>query len=314
MPIETPHAKLLDRQHSGDAVRTHFAKHLSVLEDMSNYGSNLVIRAYSSSSKDMAAAVTCSVLLKQVVAMLDATHVLLTSGSSKPAQLTVRAGFEASLYLQWILASDSEKKAALYYVADLREARRWAVRATIPPSSGDLSSLLPELATSLTTLSAEQQSGAATQIADIDRVLAQPSLSPYNDLFDAGRKKRKYDPHWYELAGVKTIRDIAVQVQRVSEYSMFYSRGSAITHSQSYRDHIRFSGATLHMLPIRDVGDVHAVLRSAFLVAFQSFETTIRFYRAAELGAFARKYRDDWRQEFLNIPTLVMSTSTGETI
>src|SRR5690349_613502 len=113
MPREQPHA-LLDREAAIRDVARALGKHLELLRDMTNYGSNLVVRAYHSSPMGMSDLVVCGVLLKQVVAMLDSVEVLLSAGTAHGAHLPARAAFEASAYLEWILVSDSDRKARCY--------------------------------------------------------------------------------------------------------------------------------------------------------------------------------------------------------
>lgn len=116
---ESPHPAILNREEAQGHAREHFSPQLALLRDLANYGSNLVIRAFNSSPKKMEDAVICGVLLKQIVAMLDAVEVLLSAGVAQAAFLPARAAFEASLYLDWILLGDSERKAQCYIVFQL---------------------------------------------------------------------------------------------------------------------------------------------------------------------------------------------------
>lgn len=125
---EKPHKNILDRSEAAGHAEEHFSAQTKLLQELANYGSNLVIRAYHFSAKGIADAVVCGVLLKQIVSMLDAIETLVSSGAVHAAHLPARAAFEASLYLEWILVSDSEKKATYYYVSNLRQERLWASR------------------------------------------------------------------------------------------------------------------------------------------------------------------------------------------
>ena len=126
---ESPHPAILNREEAKGHTHEHFAPQLVLLRDLANYGSNLVIRAFASSPKKMADVVLCGVLLKQIVAMLDAVEVLLSAGVAQAAYLPARAAFEASLYMDWILVGDSERKAQCYIVSNFRDERKWASRA-----------------------------------------------------------------------------------------------------------------------------------------------------------------------------------------
>ena len=52
-------------------------------------------------------------LLRQIVTMLDGVEVLLSNGASYTAQLQLRALLEASIYIEWILKGDGDKKGAI---------------------------------------------------------------------------------------------------------------------------------------------------------------------------------------------------------
>ena len=95
---EIPHQGILNREESQAVVEKRLTKQVELLQDLANYGSNLVIRAYDSSPKKMAEIVVCGVLLKQVVAMIDASEVLLSAGCSHATFLPARTAFEASIY------------------------------------------------------------------------------------------------------------------------------------------------------------------------------------------------------------------------
>ncbi len=82
---EAPHPAILNRDEAIQVAQKHFSGQLALLQDLANYGSNLVVRAYDSSPKKMAEVVVCGVLLKQIVAMVDAVEVLLSSGCSHAA-------------------------------------------------------------------------------------------------------------------------------------------------------------------------------------------------------------------------------------
>ena len=100
---EKPLAEILDRKKANELAAEHFKDQIELLQDLTNYGSNLVFRAFNSSPKDYPSIVVCGILLKQIVAMLDAVHVLMQEGAIHASYLPARTAFEASIYLDWIL-------------------------------------------------------------------------------------------------------------------------------------------------------------------------------------------------------------------
>jgi hypothetical protein len=100
----------------------------NLLRDLANYGSHLIPRSYSSSEKALGDVVLIGTLLRQLVAMIDAIEILLRRSAVHAATLQLRAMFEASVYIDWMLAGDRENKAAYYYVHNLLRLRLWAMR------------------------------------------------------------------------------------------------------------------------------------------------------------------------------------------
>ena len=137
------------------------------------------------------------VLVRQAIAMFDALEILLSNAAVYPCHLQTRAIFETSLYLEWMLQKDTEKRAKYYYVANVRKERVWAMR-TQSGSSENISygkimapfgELFPETTKDLSLKGQEY-------LKEIDRILAQPSFSDIDKDIEACRAKRKtpYDP------------------------------------------------------------------------------------------------------------------------
>lgn len=299
---ETPHPAILDREAARAAVEEHFSDQTALLRDIANYGSNLVVRAFDSSPRGMADIIICGVLLKQIVAMIDALEVLLSAGCGNAAFLPARTAFEASVYVDWIMKSDSERRATRYLVANYRDERLWATRATPGTAEekamGEITALLGfNVHTNRPELAAE----AAKHLAEVNRILAQDGLRDIDKEFQAARGKRKHDPEWYELDGITSIRQLSKQVGRLPEYTFFYSKGSQVTHTGTYKDHIRFGKQELRFVPIRHIADVNMLLNHACVSAFSTYKKVLERYRPAEVSSLGRKYLEDWRDAFQTI-------------
>lgn len=300
--MEKPHTTILDREQSLKHASEHFSDEIALLRDFTNYGSNLVIRAYNSSGKGLSDAISCGVLLKQVVAMIDAATILLEAGTAHAAFLPARAAFEASVYLDWVLFSDSERKSKCYYVANLRDERLWALRSmkgTLEAKAFD--SISKRLGLDIHTKRPNLAQQAKAQLDEVNRILAQPELQPIDLKFDQVRGKRKTDPEWYELNGAKSIRQISEKIDRLAEYEFFYSRGSQIAHSGTYKDHIRLRNRQLHFKNLRHLEGIGQLLNFLIAAGLSTYDHVLRYYRPEELTAFRTKYINDWRKPFLSI-------------
>ncbi|WP_453931919.1 DUF5677 domain-containing protein [Acidovorax temperans] len=299
---ETPHPAILNREEVKAVALQHFAKQTELLRDLANYGSNLIVRAFDSSPKKMAEVVVCGVLLKQVVAMVDAAEVLLSAGCGHASFLPARTAFEASIYIDWIFAGDSERRATRYVVANYRDERLWASRV-IPGTAEEIAFtkiaqvLGVDIHAERPTLAGE----ASTHLTEVDRILAQPYLAAIDQEFTAARGKRKRDPEWYELDGLQSIRQVAEKVDRLPEYEFFYSKGSQVTHTGTYKDHVRLVDSQVRFKPIRHLADVNMLLNFIVTICVGTYKKTLEMYRPGETTAFAKKYLEDWRDPFMNV-------------
>lgn len=302
---ESAHPAILNQTEPEALAKEHLAPQLDLLSDLAAYGSNLVIRAFDSSPKQMAEVIVCGVLLKQVVAMVDATQVLLSAGCCHVAFLPARSAWEASLYLDWILSGDSERRASCYLVSNYRDERVWAARVT-PGTAEEAAfsqvskSIGLDMPVNRPTIAAE----AATHLLEVNRILAQPALQAIDVEFQQARGRRKRDPEWYELDGMKSIRDIAKAQDRLAEYEAFYSKGSQVTHTGTYKDHIRFADGQVRFKPIRHLADANLLLNFIGSVALNTYKRVLTRYRPGEVAALTKKYVEDWREPFLNAKVL----------
>ena len=298
-------SSILDRDDAKKHVAAHFADQLALLRDLTDYGSNLVLRAFNSSRKDYADIVVCGVLLKQIVAMLDAVETLMGAGMVHAAFLPARAAFEASIYLDWILFSDSERKAKCYIVSNFRDERLWALRVIQgTPEEGIFNSIAKSIGLDIHARRPALAGDAQKHLVEVNRILAQSEFQAIDKEYDQRRKKGKMDPEWYQVVGAKSIRQVAEAVGRLAEYEFFYAKGSQITHSASYKDHIRFVKKHVHFKPIRHLQGIDTLINFVVGVTIRSFQNTLRYYRPGELPAFSKKYVEDWRGPFMSVKSV----------
>jgi hypothetical protein len=148
---------------------------------MVGYGTHLIIRAYNASEKDYVSMVVVAVLLKQIVSMLDAVEILMREGHSYPALLQVRAAFEASLEIDWILQSDSDNRARHYIVANVRDEALWANR--LIPGTPERASFDAAVGPWQRSDPAKAEADGRTQLAAVQQILSKPEFSVINRLY-----------------------------------------------------------------------------------------------------------------------------------
>lgn len=301
---ENEFKSLLDPEKLITDVKQHLSPWITLIEDVRNYGSNLIPRCFSSSERALKDAVVLGILLRQVVAMLDGIAILLSNGASYCANLQMRALFEASVYIDWILAADSENKARYYYVHNLRRKRLWASRTL--PGSPESQEFVAGMNKSGVVIKDELSQSAKTQIDEIDRVLSGPKFAEINNEFTKYRNERrkKYDPAWYVPLGQPTLGAIARSLGKYSLYAMLYANASEVMHTSSYDHHVKIAEGRITFQPIRSLEGFENILRFTVGIAFSTFRGMLNEYRPGEVQLFNRKYVEKWRKDFLNFPKI----------
>ena len=194
---DDPHKGLLDDENATKSISEQLKPWTNLLRDLANYGSNLIPRAYTSSEKSLGDAVVIGILLRQVVAMIDAIEILLSRSAVHAASLQLRAMFEASLYLEWMLAGDREKKATYYYVHNLLRLRLWAMRVQSgSPESRDFKEIMSGL-----PLNDSLGDEGKKQVVEIEHVLSQARFAEIRNEMRDWKKRTGRQPSWYSPIG-----------------------------------------------------------------------------------------------------------------
>jgi hypothetical protein len=311
MALEPEFKPILDREKHKHDFDEHLPNIEKLLKDIVNYGSNLIPRCFTSSNRDLKDSIIIGTFLKQVVAMIDSAEILISNAAIYSSNLQLRAVFEASIYIDWILKSDTDKKAKYFYVSNLREFKFWALRAKgESPDQVQFDQITREINLQLDGDIDKIKAEAERQIVEIDRVLSRPSFCDINAHIQKYKDKNKlhYEPSWYYPLGV-SIRKIAIDVERLPEYEFIYSQTSTIMHSTKYSHHIQFGNGKLVFEPIRSLKEINNILTFLVGCTFRTYLAILKHYRPDEVQAFSRKYIEDWRNAFLNIPIIEYSTS-----
>jgi hypothetical protein len=302
---EIPHPTLMNRQAAVDGVAAGYGPQLELLTHLTNYASNLGIRAYSRSDRSMKDLLVCHVLLKQFTRMLDATDILVRAGAVAAARVTVRVAFEAALFCEWILVAESDHKAACYVVGNLRAARVWTKRAIRgAPERQTFLDDMGQIGLDIRTgIDALPQAEAQEQLEKLEALLGGPQYAEVNTAFDAYKRiRRGGEPEWYKVAGRRNLREIAIQLHKLPEYIIFYAQNSEAVHSGSYSDQIRVTQRGVRAPPVRDLTGTHNLFNAAASIALILFQRILGYYRPQELERFGQTYVTEWRQPYRNIP------------
>lgn len=307
---EKPLDSILGREEARKQVTEHYGDQIKLLNDLTNYGSNLIRRAFDSSNKEWHDVVVCGALLKQVVAMLDVIETLVKEGIVQAAFSPFRTLLEASIYLKWILLGDSDRKAKCYIVSNLREERLWVSRSI---DGTQERAAFSSMFKSKYEKQPAPASRAKKDLEGINKILTHEDFQAINDEFDKGQSKKKIDPKWYKLAGGESIWQIAKEVNYLPEYELFYTMGSQVIHSTSYEHHINinFSKEEVFFNPIRSLQYINYLIDGVFMCTCYAFQEVIQHYLQEELPAFSKKYAEDWLTPFMSIPSIKIERSSS---
>lgn len=307
MTLEKEYDAILDRNNHKKDFDSNFTDAEILLKDIVNYGSNLIPRCLGTSERKLKDAIIVGAFLRQVVAMADGAEVQISNTAIHSAQLQARAGFEASICIDWLIQDDTEKKAKYFYVSNLRKEKLWSQRIIgESPEQVAFDDIAKELSEELLKKTDELELKAKKQIEDIDDLLSKDTYKDINDHFQdyIDRKRLSFEPSWFKVYGIPSVRQIAIKVERLPEYEFFYSVTSEVMHSSSYRHHFQFKEGELLFEPIRCLKGIKTIINFIVSCTIRTYMNILYYYRPTEIPAFRKKYAEDWRNAFFNVKSV----------
>jgi hypothetical protein len=287
------HKALLDRDAAIEMAR-HLQDATDLVKELVNYGTNLVVRAFYSSKRDLIAICVLFVQLRQFLTHLDGITILIRDGNCGTADLQLRSLLEGGHLIEWALRKDTETKIQHLYVANLRRRREWdnCVIAGTPEFAKhyDLASGLKIAAADLKELKEE--------VKRIDSILGKAPFDAINTKFQANYQKRGFDDPWYKVYGVPSIRSVADELGRLKEYTYIYSILSGVTHGSDIWKNVFFGKGEVKVGPLREPQNIPRVVQLAATLALRAFRLILTEFRSGEEENFDRKYVEEWREQF----------------
>ena len=283
---------ILDQEYAAE-ISQQFKDSLNLLDEVLDYGTFLLPRAFGSSPRDVKAICLVFVQFRQFLTHLDGVVNLLKAGNCSSASLQLRSLLEIAHIMQWILASDTEKKIHYLYVANLRR-RRQSQSMAIP---GTPEAAQNAQAISRISLKTEQLNKIKDEVKRIDEILSQPEFASINANFQSRYQSRGFDEPWHKVYG-KSIRQISDEIGKISDYNFIYSPLSGVTHGSDMWKNVIF-GENISPNPIREPENIGKLAQFAVSLAIQVYGMILREYRSGEANDnFPRKY-SEWRERFL---------------
>lgn len=311
---DRPHERLLDRNLPSAKNREYLADLDRAFTALLNDSTWTCARCYESANETFLHD-TILLLLRHILEMADAIHVLLLSSASRPALLELRSMFEALLYIEYILETDSERRAKAYVV----RSRLWSLKLAkrMLRDSEARKQFLKEVSSD-PLVTRQMLESWVTEQEEIDKaesVLKSPDLK---EVYDRFRAFQKTVPFYKALDGKPgTLRDLAIHLNRGGQ-ALLQDSWSRHTHPDTVGAQLHDSGTEMEgrMRHFRDGGEISNVASVAASIVRQAMEATLGLLRPEEL----RRYRERYSREIaplfapLGETVTVRLTDRGTTI
>ena len=291
---DDPHKHLLDRDDA-IAMAANFQDAIDLVNELVNYGTNLVVRAFASSHRDLKAICVLFVQLRQFLTHLDGVSVLLATGNCGTADLQLRSLLEGAHLIEWTLAKDIEAKIQHLYVANLRRRREWDNSVI----SGTLEFAKHFDVTAGLKIAPEDLKGVKEEAARINSILSKAPFDAIDSKFEPNYQKRGFDAPWYKVYSAASIRSVADELGRLKEYTYIYSILSGVTHGGDIWKNVFFGTGRVEISPLRELQHLPRVVQLAATLALRVYQLILSEFRSGEEENFNRKYVNEWRERFL---------------
>ncbi|MEM9478811.1 MAG: DUF5677 domain-containing protein [Verrucomicrobiota bacterium] len=312
---DDPHTEIYRKEYSERIVAEHLRGPLDFLQQLANFGSHLIPRAWLSSNREITDSVLINVLLKHVLVMLDGTIALLEKGAVLASNLQLRSLFEAQAYITHILDEDYDVRAKQYFVWHLRKRSDWA-KATVTGTQENTNLTDSLKGTPIEKILEELRSKAGDingYEAEIQNCLNSEELREVNAEFERLRltkrgKRRKRDVSWYSVfGGPSSFADLCANLDLAGEYEVFYSQDSEVMHATTQDSMISHSDGMVIQEPIRNLAGFDEAVRRASNLTLTVFKEILGQYRPHELNeSFLRRFIEEWQEPFRNIPKIIV--------
>jgi len=176
--------QLLDRERMDQFINEKLSPSVTLLRELVDYGVDLLSKC-SERGGSLADLIIIGHFFKHAITMLDAVEIQLSRGAVFAAGVSARSMLESYIYLEWLLKTDTEKRARQFYVWHLRQKRLWARRAIKgTPENAHFQKNLDKLSTFDDPINrAEIEVEAKKQDADINRILTNQNNKSINEDF-----------------------------------------------------------------------------------------------------------------------------------
>lgn len=293
-----PVGDILDRDLSRAAALGLIDRFVPMMEELVNYGSNVYARSKPSvPNPDLTESDAPLQLYLHVLEMADGVTELLRQSCAAPAIPLVRTIFEAVLSIEYILETDTSRRARSWLVAyALQQLEACNYILGEEKSGANLSKALQgDLLGSKVDLSGLAPA-ARVQKPIFEAYLQKPEFA---EILSARTAAGERYPKWYALfGGPKNLRELAKVLQQEAQYLVLYGFWSSIDHGSNTRRFVtraRSTDPTARL--IRDASEFNGVVLTATSYVLNATRIILQKYRAGE--DMSKWYIEEIRPRFM---------------
>lgn len=294
MYVDESNDSLLMRGFHESQLTEIYSEHFQMLDELVDYGTNLIPRCYVSSKKTLQDSIILFGFLKHIVSTLDGISLNARNAQPISCFLQLRSLVETK-YIQQFCLANYDKSYSLYsYV--------WSLLRDLEISEQRL------LDQSFEEDEEINNDTIKDSIASIRNQLSKKPLKDVYLVFEESilskEKKASYQP-WYFPLGHRSLTGIVRNALELEdEFRLIYSYFSSYTHGDSYLGFTHLKGSQFTPEPIRTPKGIDQAIRHTYNYVTMAFHQTLKHYRPSELENFARKYESDWMERFRNVPQI----------
>jgi hypothetical protein len=239
-------------------------------------------------------------LYRHTIELIDGIEVMFRASCVDAAVPVLRAAFEASISLDYILQEHFTRRSLSWTCGYLhaRIASHQQLDATTPAGTAFAAARDREMAGDAQPW---QPYNSAAPVANLEHVLNRPMLQPIETEYQRFRQTHNNRrPHWFQLFdGPRNRRELASAVHREWEYSALYGEWSNFSHAADASAYLR-PGDAPGEAAFLAVRSPHRMPHRAFLAArimLRSTRLMINHYRHGEdlTAWYNREVRERWQ-------------------
>ena len=252
-----------------------------LLRDVVDYGARLIEKFVD--GRKVGHTEACLIVhAAQAVAMADAAEVLVTAGTADAARVPARALFESQLYVQWILANDTDQRALCWWAhVKRRERDDLASHVATTPEGKAVAQLFVDAGMSAPSIQdPSRQTDATARLAQLE---ARCQKAPWSSI--------KETREWYQAAGANNIREVARGAKQEHLYALFYKPFCRDVHSSNVERWLEFGGGKQQVRGVRTLRGIRMLLQFTIPLMFQLYEAVIDRYLPSERANYEKARR-----------------------